>query len=103
MGVDPISAIEQCLEVVDSEEDIIMDVAICATYDIPPESELGNSIFDFKRSQTIHKFYVATDSLVQSMRAYPRVDYRHFFMEFDALHGPDELDFRNSTTWPKQE
>lgn len=28
-NVDPVSAIHQCLEIVDSEEDIILDIAIC--------------------------------------------------------------------------
>ena len=64
MGVDIPSAIEQCLEIVDSEEDIILDIAICADYEMQTETELGNSIFDFKRGRSVHKFYVATDSLV---------------------------------------
>ena len=64
MGVDIPSAVLQCLEIVDSEEDIIMDIAICADYEMQQASELGNSIFDFKRGRQVHKYYVDTDSLV---------------------------------------
>ena len=79
-----------------------MDIAICADYEVQSESELGNSVFDFKRGREVHKFYVDTDSLVQSMRAYPDIQYRHLFMEENSLSGPSELDFRNQTTWPIQ-
>ena len=45
-SVDPLSAIKQCLEVVDSEEDIIVDIAICGDYEMRPESELGSNSYD---------------------------------------------------------
>ena len=100
-NVDPWSAIEQCLEVVDNVEDIIVDIAICDPYELPTESELGrNSFYEFFRGRKISSFYTNADAIANAKRAYPGVDWRHLFLEEDKLSGPSELDFRNETTWP---
>ena len=102
-NVDPFSAIQQCLEVVDSEEDIIMDIAICGDYEMSTESEIGKTMNAFKRARSIRGFYQDPDEIAEAMRAFPGVDYRHLFLEVDLkLTGPSELDFRNETTWPLQ-
>ena len=102
-NVDPFSAINQCLEVVDSEEDIIMDIAICGDYEMSTESKLGrNSIYEFMRGHTIKSFYSNVDEIADAMRAFPGINYRHLFLEKVKLTGPSELDFRNETTWPYQ-
>ena len=44
-NVDPVSAILQCLEIVESEEDIIMDVAICSDNYVESEAEPSKNSF----------------------------------------------------------
>jgi len=53
--VDPTNAIMQCLEVVDSDEDIIIDVAICGDDTVSTKSEEPrNSLFELFRAHKIH-------------------------------------------------
>jgi len=37
--VNPISAVQQCLEIVDDVKDIIIDVALCSPHDNPDEEK----------------------------------------------------------------
>ena len=58
------SAINQCLEIVDSEEDIILDIAICEWaphkhgYDISQ-----NAVTNFQNARSERDFYTTTNSL----------------------------------------
>ena len=100
-NVDPISAVDQCLEIVDSEEDIIMDILFCRDYELEKDEALGkNSIWEFFRGRQIHSFTTDPDSIADVQRAYPNIDYRHLFLEMNDIIVA--LDFRNQTTWPYQ-
>ena len=56
--VDLLSAVEQCLNVVDSEEDIIIDIAICGDETMKKEEEVSkDAIFNWFRSEQVHRFY----------------------------------------------
>ena len=62
--VDPVSAIQQCLEVVENEEDIIMDILLCENYTRPTISMLPkNSMQNFKRSTDIKGYYSSTNQI----------------------------------------
>ena len=99
--VDILSAVNQCLELVDSEEDIIIDIAICGDSTMNQIEEVSkDAIFNWFRSNNIHKFYREMNSIAQQRRARPNVTYRHLFLEADPMDV--SLDFRNSTTWPYQ-
>lgn len=99
-NVDPFSAINQCLEVVDSEEDIILDIAICSDGVVEVESEEGKTMHEFFRARQLHGFYTGTNLIADAQRAHPKVNYRHLFLEHDNIVVC--LDFRNETTWPYQ-
>ena len=63
-NTDPISAIKQCLEVVDNEEDIIVDIAICGTDTIKKKDETShNSLFEFFRSYQLHSYYNSANAI----------------------------------------
>ena len=99
--IDITAAIQQCLNVVDNEEDIIVDVAICGDSVVSNETEVSkDAIFNWRRSDTLHKFYRGSNRIVEQKRAFPNVNYRHLFLEKDAIGLA--LDFRNQTTWPYQ-
>ena len=99
--LDITAAIQQCLNVVDNEEDIIVDIAICGDSVISKESEVSrDAINNWQRSDGLHKFYRDSNSINSQKRAFPNVNYRHLFLEKDAIAAA--LDFRNQTTWPYQ-
>ena len=103
-NIDPISAIEQCLEIVDNEEDIILDVSICYPSDaVASEQEVSKDAFvNLNRGKGISKEWTGTDALTNAYLAYPNVDYRYLFYNTHTAPGAG-LDFSNSTTWPLQE
>ena len=101
------SAINQCLEIVDSEEDIIVDVAICGYSQRTGDPVSKNAMENFMSGRDERDFYENTNSIQASLDAYPGVQKRYYFQgaEF-GYHGcvvPNDLDFNNSTTWCLQE
>ena len=58
--------VNQCLNIVDSEEDIIIDVAICGDNVLQPEVEVSNdSIKNWQRSNYITKFYRSSNAIIE--------------------------------------
>lgn len=99
--VDPISAINQCLELVDNEADIIVDVAICGDDTVVEHDKTAkNSLYELFRAHSIHSVSHSTDSIADARRAHPDVNWRHLFLEESPI--VVSIDFRNETTWPYQ-
>lgn len=100
--VNPYSAVEQCMEMVDDPADIIVDITLCTPWTEPRHHKKSdrNAVGNIARSKRIKMYYNGLDSVSQAMRAYPEVDWRYLFLEM-GLSNP--LDFRNKTTWPIQE
>ena len=62
--VDIISAVQQCLNVVDNEEDIIVDVAICGDSTQSQEKEASmDAIYNWYRSDQMRKFNRDSNSI----------------------------------------
>lgn len=100
-NVNPTSAIQQCLEIVENEEDIILDILLCDDYSLSEQTDLGkDSIYEGLRGKMIHNYYSNTNEIAETMRAYPNVNYRNLFVEKNPIIAC--LDFRNETTWPYQ-
>ena len=98
--VDIVGAVNQCLEIVEDEADIIVDIAICGDRTMSSETAVSlDAILNWSRSNYITKFYKNMNGIAWQKRAYPNVQYRHLFLEADPL---ENLDFRNQTTWPYQ-
>ena len=58
------AAIEQCMEIVDDEADIIVDVAICFHPQTPTEAKAGNTIENWLESFSIHRYYGGLNEVV---------------------------------------
>ena len=101
------SAINQCLEIVDSLEDIIIDVAICGYTKRTGHTISKNAMDNFMAARDEREFYSNTNTVQSSLAAYPGVQSRYYFQgNYDDYHGcvvPNDLDFNNSTTWCLQE
>ena len=93
-NLNPISAIQQCLEIVDSEEDIIMDVAIYSDDYVQAETKVGSTLPNMLRAHNIRKSRNGIDMIDNALRAYPDVNYRNIFLN----ENPEKaLDFRSET------
>ena len=97
------SAIEQCMEIVDDQADIILDVMICDYQEAPQPPDKTNTIHNFWRQREIHHFYHDMNDVHQQEAPYPNVNYRSYFQDNDDCNVSNLLDFKNSTTWCLQQ
>ena len=97
------SAVQQCLEIVDREEDIIVDVLITRFYTQPEETVEKNAFKNYMSARAISKYYNNFNSLMSETRAYPNINFRYYLQEHRHTCPGSELDFNNSTTWCLQE
>ena len=100
--VNLVSAVEQCLEVVDDMSKIIIDIAICAPAKDKSFVPKRDAAIDFVMSRELHRSYHGMNSIQWQMAAYPEVNYRHLFHDEVPVGYLHLLDFRNQTTWPMQ-
>ena len=97
-------AVDKCLEIVDDEAHVVLDVAITEFVNLEEIEEAGKTYNNFSRKRQIRKYYKTMNDIAEFARSRPNVNYRHFFEPSESLGGvKDELDFRNSTTWRFQE
>ena len=100
------SAIEQCLEVVDDEAKITVDLFVCGPEPEPiEETGIAKSISNIMRSRAIHADATSTNTIADAMRAHPNINYRYLIYESSDTHrtGISELEFNGEKTWPMQE
>ena len=98
------SAIEQCMEIVDDESKITIDILICGS-NADPEiwDKAGNSWSNYFRARDLHKFYNGCDDISHTMQGHPKINYRYTLVQEESLSGFDELSFGSEKTWPMQE
>ena len=100
------AAVRQCMEIVDDESKIIVDVYICGDPTLPhTETKTGYGWENYYQAHKLRKYYGNTDSLAQSMMAHPTVQMRYIVgqSKSDHLGGLDELNFDGDFTWGIQE
>lgn len=88
------SAILQCLEVVDDESKITIDVFVCdAADDVPiPEDPTSKTISNILRSQSIGQAYSGVNNLSDAMRAHPDINYRYLvYQDENKASGISEI------------
>ena len=82
------AAVRQCMDVVDDESKIIMDVLLCGSNAAPEEeTDSGHSINNYLRGRQLHNYYDSVNSLTQSLRAHPTVQHRYVFKQENAAGG----------------
>jgi len=96
------AAVRQCLDVVDDESKIIIDVLICGAEGAPEVvTKTGNGWESYFRGRNVRKFYGSTSSLAYSMAAHPKVQMRHIVHQnVGAYTGTSQLNFDGDFTWP---
>jgi len=97
-------AVDRCLELVDDEAHVVLDVAITEAVHIPLWNETGCSATNFWRKHQIQRYYGKMNDVIEFAKARPHVNYRHFFQPAESLgHAWDEMKFDNATTWTFQQ
>lgn len=100
------SAIEQCMEIVDDESKITIDVFVC---DSPQGSvedidDAGKTIENVLRSRKIHSAFHGTNELTTDKKAHSTVNWRYLVYQTQTKAGGiSELEFNGDKTWPMQE
>ena len=99
------AAVRQCMEIVDDESKITIDTYIVgAPTQVAEEQESKTSLENWYRGYQMSKFHKNTDSVAQSMRAHPTVNYRYIVGQSstDHLGGLNELNMNGEFTWNNQ-
>lgn len=96
-------AIERCLEIVEDEAHIIMDITITEYLDLPIIEQTGKTLNNFSRKRDINKFYAIMNDIVEQTRAHPDVNYRYFMTPSKSLGGAKaEAAFDQASLWEYQ-
>jgi len=112
-NANPESAIFQCLELVDDPSKITIDVLLLGNMK-NFEAKAGHSsrswskdhdaaIANLMRGRDIRYQFNNSNSIVQTIRAFPSVNWRYILQQDDANSGIDMIKFDGSFTWPLQE
>ena len=99
-------AVAQCLEVVDDESKITLDVYICGdqTGEVESEEKSGKTISNVLRSRALHSARHGENRLQTDIKAHPKVNFRYLVYEtVGHAGGISELSFDGDATWPLQE
>ena len=98
------SAITRCLEIVDDESKITIDIAICGANDLDVDDSTSHwALSNYWRAKDIRNANVGYNAIAAVKRSHPDVNYRYLFEQSKTLSGFNELTFENKTTWPYQE
>ena len=96
------SAILQCLDVVDDESKITIDIFVCdAADDVPvPEDPESKTISNLLRSRAVHEQFSGTNNISEAMRAHPDINYRYLvYQDVNKASGISEIEFDGEKTW----
>ena len=105
MGLDAMSAVEKCLDLVDDESKITMDIMLLDRFAIPAaELDDGDTLKNMLRMHSIKHYFKGLENVITTMQAHPNVNYRYILEpsgEYPKLW--NLLNFGPENTWPMQE
>ena len=103
-NVDLEGAIAQCMDLVDDESKIIIDIYFCgAPKSAETEEKVGNSWENYFRGRSLRKYYGDSNSIALAMVGHPTVQMRHMVNQaVGAMSGTSELNFEGDFTWAAQ-
>ena len=105
MGLDAITAVERCLEKVDSEEQVTLDIMLLDRFVAPPEKQKdGDTIHNWLRTYEIKQYFKGLENVITTMLTYPNVKYR-YILEPSGWYPKlwNLLNFGPNNTWPMQQ
>lgn len=105
MGLDAISAVEKCLELVDDESQITLDIILLDRFAATPgEEDDGDTIMNMLRLHEMKSYYKGLENVMTTMLSHPNVNYR-YILEPSGKYPKlwNLLNFSPQNTWPLQE
>ena len=106
MGLDAMSAVEQCLtKVGDDETKVTLDIILLDRFTSPSDKEDdGDTIMNMLRMHSVKSYYKGLENVITTMLAHPNVNYRYILEPSGHYaHLWNLLNFSNNNTWPMQE
>lgn len=99
-----VSAVERCMEIVDDESKVTLDIIECTGYELAPWKDRNDALNNILRYQDVKGFHDDTADINEFKQAFPKVNYRYFVAPATPLaSGLGILDADNSTsTFPMQ-
>jgi len=104
-NVDIQAAINQCMEVVDDESKITIDVLVCSPSQetVEAQTDVGKTITNMMRSREVNSAFHGIDAYQTDKKAHPNVNFRYLlFQEGEHADTYHELEFDGAKTWPLQ-
>jgi hypothetical protein len=66
--------------------------------------DIHDTIGNMLRKHEIHAYYYGMNNVIETMKAYPKINYRYLLQPSGPVpHGLGLIKFGNETTWPMQE
>lgn len=87
INLDVFSAIERCLDVVDDESKVIVDMIFCTGADLPPISPSPSFHEVYGRASAIKNYDSAMWFAYNAMQAYPRANFRYTIVPSAVMPG----------------
>ena len=104
-NVNTLSAIEQCMQIVDDESKITIDVMVCGGDNSASETtDDHNTVGWWWRARYLDDAYSGPNIFRQDMVSHPKVNWRYAAWQIDNhFGGISEIEFDGDKTWPLQE
>ena len=90
--IDAESAVERCLEVTNTEEEIYVDIVSCFRHVLDPDTKL-KTLDVFYRAFEITAYASSIKSMQDAMIAYPGVNFRYYIQPSIAISYDEALNF----------
>jgi predicted patatin/cPLA2 family phospholipase len=97
-----IAAADRCLEEVDSDEQIVMDVMVCDYIGrLQKYTDEGKAYDNYLRNWAISSYYKSVQDITEFMRTRPNIQFRYMATASKPLTwGPSEMEIDAKTIWP---
>ena len=96
-----VSAIDRCMEIVDDQSKIVLDIIILGQSKLNKTEVNSNSIGNYLRYRDIKTYSKSAADIIEFGQAYPNVTYRYFFKSSKPLtSGLQEMQFTPEVLGP---
>ena len=97
-------AIFQCMDLVDDESQIYIDVMLIGGDKIVDEdTDVGKTMSNWMRARSIGKPYHGGNAIADARAAHPNVNFRYVIGQRGGYQGVGQIFFNGDHTWPLQE
>ena len=97
-------AITQCMDLVDDESKITVDILLCGgSKSVEEWTDVGKTTSDYLRGRAIRGPYHSGNTVADAQKAHPTVNFRYVIGQEDGFTSTGMINFNGDNTWPIQE